>query len=50
MVSNIKIEEEQKIGYNCFLKQAQKENDMYRYDLELIINRQEINSMDLLPM
>ncbi|ALA97707.1 Spiroplasmavirus-related protein [Spiroplasma kunkelii CR2-3x] len=43
--------EEQKIGYNVFELQAQKENDMYRYyDFNFgIYNWQEINSGGLFP-
>nr|CAK98990.1 plectrovirus spv1-r8a2b orf 1 n-terminal truncated transmembrane protein [Spiroplasma citri] len=43
--------EEQKIGYNVFELQAQKENDMYRYyDFNFgIYNWQEINNVGLFP-
>nr|WP_308686784.1 DUF3688 family protein [Spiroplasma sp. ChiS] len=43
--------EEQKIGYNVFELQAQKENDMYRYyDFNFgIYNLQEINNGGLFP-
>ncbi len=44
--------EEQKIGYNVFELQAQKENDMYRYyDFNFgIYNWQEINNGGLFPI
>ncbi|AXF96912.1 spiroplasma plectrovirus-related protein [Spiroplasma phoeniceum P40] len=46
-----KKNEEQKIGYNVFELQAQKENDMYRYyDFNFgIYNWQEINNGGLFP-